>query len=331
MSTRREFITLLGGAAAGWPLAAGAQQGERLRRIGVLSNLPENDSQMKVRLLAFLQGLEKRGWSQGRNVQIERRFGATTADQLQAHAEELVALQPDVIVANAPHVVAAAQRAGRQAIPIVFVAVSDPVGAGFVTSLAQPSGNLTGLMNFEASITGKWLAMLKEIAPTLGRAGLVGNPRTTDFDYFLRAMRAVAPSLALEPVPIDVETGTDIEREIELFARKPGGGLVLPPDGTTISHSDLVIALANRHRLPAVYPFRFFVAAGGLMSYATDLADQYRLAAGYVDQILRGAKPTDLPVQAPTRFETVINLGAAKAIGLAVPASLLVRADEVIE
>ena len=213
----------------------------------------------------------------------------------------------------------------------MFVAVSDPVGAGFVTSLARPSGNLTGLMNFEASITGKWLAMLKEIAPTLGRVGLVGNPRETDFDYFLRAMRAVAPSLALEPVPIDVETGTDIEREIELFARKPGGGLVLPPDATTISHSDLVIALANRHRLPAVYPFRFFVAAGGLMSYATDLADQYRLAAGYVDQILRGAKPTDLPVQAPTRFETVINLGAAKAIGLAVPASLLVRADEVIE
>ena len=173
---RREFITLLGGAVAAWPLAAHAQQQDRMRRIGVLSNLPENDPQMKVRLLAFLQGLEKRGWSQGRNVQIERRFGATTAGQLQAHAEELVALQPDVILANAPHVVAAAQRAGRQAIPIVFVAVSDPVGAGFVTSLAQPSGNLTGLMNFEASITGKWLAMLKEIAPTLGRAGLVGNP-----------------------------------------------------------------------------------------------------------------------------------------------------------
>ena len=219
---RREFITLLGGAAAAWPVAVHAQQQDRMRRIGVLSNLPENDPQMKARLLAFLQGLEKRGWSQGRNVQIERRFGATTAGQLQAHAEELAALQPDVILANAPQVVAAAQRAGRQAIPIVFVAVSDPVGAGFVTSLAQPSGNLTGLMNFEASITGKWLAMLKEIAPTLGRAGLVGNPRTTDFDYFLRAMRAVAPSLALEPVPIDVVTGTDIEREIELFARKPG-------------------------------------------------------------------------------------------------------------
>ena len=236
---RREFITALGGAAAAWPLAARAQQQDRMRRIGVLSNLPENDPQMKARLSAFLQGLEKRGWSQGRNVQIERRFGATTADQLQAHAEELVALQPDVILANAPRVVAAAQRAGRQAIPIVFVAVSDPVGAGFVTSLARPSGNLTGLMNFEASITGKWLAMLKEIAPTLGRAGLVGNPRTTDFDYFLRAMRAAAPSLALEPASIDVETGTDIEREIELFARKPGGGLVLPPDATTISHSRL--------------------------------------------------------------------------------------------
>ena len=326
---RRDFLGVLGGAAA-WPLVARAQQAQPMRRIGVLSNLAEDDPAMKARWAAFLQGLEKRGWSNGQNIRIDARFGAADRDQLQARAGELVALRPNVILANAPHVVAAVKRA-NPTIPIVFVAVSDPVGAGFVASLAQPGGNITGLMNFEASITGKWMAMLKEIAPTLARAALVGNPQTTDFAYFLRAMEALAPSLAIEPIPIRVENAADIERMIESFARGATGGLVLPPDGTTISHRDLIIALAARHRLPAVYPFRFFVAAGGLMSYATDLSEQYRQAAAYVDQILRGANPTDLPVQTPTKYETVINLKTAKTLGLTVPASLLVRADEIIE
>ena len=326
---RREFITLLGGAAA-WPLAARAQQGERMRRIGVLSNIAEDDPQMRARFGAFLQGLEKLGWLQGRNFRIDTRFGAVTTEQIQAGARELLALQPELILANAPHVTRALQQATRT-IPIVFVGVSDPIGAGFIASLARPGGNLTGLQNYEATITGKWLAMLKEIAPSVTRAGLVGNPYTTDFDYFLRASEAVAPSLAIDIVPIRLESAADIERTIESFARTPNGSLVLPPDGTTIQNRDLVIALAARHRLPAVYAFRFFVMAGGLMSYATDLVDQYRQAAVYVDRILRGANPADLPVQAPTKFETVVNVKTAKAIGLTPPPGLLVAADEVIE
>ena len=327
---RREFITLLGGAATAWPLAARAQDGARVRRIAVLSNIAEDDPAMKARFAAFLQGLEKLGWSPGRNIRIDARFGATTPEQIQGRARELLAQQPEVILANAPHVVAAVQRAAGT-VPIVFVAVSDPVGAGFIKSLARPGGNLTGLLNYEASITSKWMAMLKEIVPSLTRVALMGNQHTTDYRYFFEATKAAAPSMALEPVPVQVENATDIERAIAMLARTPTTGLVLPPDGTTIQHRSVVIRLAALHRLPAVYAFRFFVDAGGLMCYATDLAEQYRQAASYVNQLLRGANPADLPVQVPTKYETVVNLKAAHTLGLTVPPSLLVRADEVIE
>jgi ABC-type uncharacterized transport system substrate-binding protein len=332
MIRRREFITLLGGTAAAWPLAAKAQQPERMRLVGVLSNIPEDDAAMKARFAGFRQELERLGWLQSRNVHIETRFGAVTPEQIRASAKVLVALQPDVILANAPHVARELQQASRT-IPIVFAAVSDPIGAGLIASLARPGSNLTGFQNYEATITGKWLAMLKEIAPSVQRAALIGNPYsyTTDFDYFLKAAVSAAQSLAIDVVPIRVESAADIERAIETFAHQPNGGLVLPPDATTIQNRDLIIGLAARHRLPAVYSFRFFVTGGGLMSYATDLVDQYRRAATYVDRILRGANPADLPVQAPTKYETTINLKTAKALGLAVPSGLLVAADEVIE
>ena len=250
--------------------------------------------------------------------------------RLQVLAKELVALQPDVILAHSTPIAAALQRESRT-IPIVFVNVSDPIGSGFVASLARPGGNLTGLLLYEASITGKWLAMLKEIAPRLARVALLSQPQGPAYDYFLRAAEAAAPSLAIELVPSPVENAADIERAIESFARVPNGGLLLPPDTTTIVHRDLIIALAARHRLPAVYAFRLFVAAGGLMSYGTDHVDMFRQAASYVDRILRGAKPADLPVQAPTKYETTLNLKTAKALGLTVPPGLLVAADEVIE
>jgi putative ABC transport system substrate-binding protein len=285
---------------------------------------------MRARFGAFRQGLEKLGWSEGRNVSIDTRFGLVGAEQIQVRAKELFSLQPDVILGNAPPVVRVLQQM-NPTIPIVFVAVSDPIGAGLIASLAQPGGNFTGLQNYEASITGKWLAMLKEIEPRLARVALMGNPKTTDFDYFLRASTVVAASLAIDIVPLGVENATDIERAIGLFARVANGGLMLPPDGTTIPHRDLIIALAARHRLPAVYALSFFVAAGGLMSYSTDVSDQYRRAATFVDRILRGERPGDLPVQAPTKYETVINLKTAKALGLNVPPGLLVGADEVIE
>src|SRR5712691_3091960 len=328
---RREFISLLGGAAAApsmfWPLAVRAQQSDRMRRIGVLVGFAEDDPAMQARLAGFRQGLERLGWSEGRNVRIDFRFApAASADQAQVLAKELVALQPDVIFAHSTPIATAMQRESRT-IPIVFVNVSDPIGSGLIASLARPGGNLTGLMQFEAGITGKWLAMLKEIAPRLARAALVANPKTTPYDYFLRAAEALAPSLAIEIVSTPIETAADIERAIESFARMPDGGLVLPPDSTTLVHRDLVIALAARHRLPTVYSLRYFVAAGGLMSYGIDQVDVFRQAAAYVDRILRGAKPADLPVQAPTKYETAVNLKTAKALGLDVPPSLLVRAD----
>jgi putative ABC transport system substrate-binding protein len=328
---RREFITLLGGAAAVWPLAARAQQPERMRLVGVLSNVPEDDAAMKARFAAFRQELERLGWLQSRNVHIETRFGAVTSEQIHASAKALLALQPDVILANAPRVARELQQASRT-IPIVFVAVSDPIGAGLIASLARPGSNLTGLQNYEATVTGKWLAMLKEIAPSVQRAALIGHPYDGDFNYFLEAAKTLAPSLAIEIVAVRVgHIPLDVERAIETFAHQPNGSLVLPPDATTIQNRDLIIGLAARHRLPAVYAFRFFVTGGGLMSYATDLVDQYRRAATYVDRILRGANPADLPVQAPTKYETIINLKTAKALGLAVPSGLLVAADEVIE
>ncbi len=327
---RREFFTVLRGGAVAWPLAAWAQSAERMRRVGVLIGLAEHDPDTKARLAGFRHEMERLGWSEGRNFQIDYRFaGPGGADAL---AKELIALQPDVILAQATPVVATLQRQTRT-VPIVFVHVTDPVGAGFVASLAQPGGNLTGTQLFEASITGKWLAMLKEIAPGLARVAIVLNPRTgPPYDYFLGEARAAAASLAIELVLAPIgNTAADIERLIEEFASVPNGGLVFPPDSNTTIHRDRLIALAARHRLPAVYSDRLFVKAGGLICYSTDRVDQFRLAASYVDRILRGAKPADLPVQVPTKFETVINLKTARTLGLSVPPGLLVAADEVIE
>ncbi len=283
------------------------------------------------------QGLEKRGWSEGRNVRIDARF-APPGTQVQVLAQELVALQPDVILAHSTPVTAALHRETRT-IPIVFAAVADPIGSGFIASLARPGGNITGVAQYEASVTGKWLAMLKEVAPSLVRAAVVANPKTATFyDFYLRAAEAVAPSLAIDLVLSPVEdSAADIERAIESFAHVPNGGLVVLPDISTLFHRDLIIALAAHHRIPAVYYSRVFVAAGGLIaagglvSYGTDVIDQYRRAAGYVDLILKGEKPADLPVQAPTKYELVVNLKAAKALGLEIPPTLLARADEVIE
>jgi putative ABC transport system substrate-binding protein len=326
---RRELIALLSGAAAGLPLVARAQQ-DRIRRIGVLSTQAENDPEVQAALTAFRQGLERLGWSGARNVHIDTRFARVNLGQLPALAKELVALQPDVILAHSTPAVAALQRESRT-IPIVFVTVSDPVGGGFVTSLARPGGNITGLLQYEASIVGKWLGMLKEIAPTLTRAAFVGNPKIYTYDYYLRVAQAIAPSLAIELVPIAVEASADYERAIELFAQVPNGGLFVLPNPTNTLQRALIIALAARRRLPAVYPNRFYTADGGLMSYGVDQIDMFRQTATYVDRILRGAKPADLPVQAPTKYETSINLKTAKAMGLTVPPGMLVAADEVIE
>jgi putative ABC transport system substrate-binding protein len=330
---RREVTALVGGAAAAscvsWPLAVRAQP-ERMRRIGVLMNNAESDPESKTQLLAFRQRLQQLGWVEERNVRIDIRFAADKPDQYQALARALIGLQPDVIFAYTTPVTAALQRETR-AIPIVFAQVSDPVGSALVASLARPGGNLTGFLLYEQGITGKWAAMLKEIAPHLDRVALIANPKTMPYDYFVHSAEAVARSLAIDLVPSPVESAVEIEQVIASFASKPNGGLLILPSGTTTLHRDLVVALASSHRLPAVYPFRFYVTAGGLMSYSTDLVDQSRLAASYVDRILRGAAPADLPVQAPTKYETVLNLKTAKAIGLEVPPSLLVRADEVIE
>ena len=325
---RREFITLVGGATAAWPLAARAQ--ERMRHIGVLMGLAEDDPDTKARLAAFRQGLEKRGWSEGRNVRIDYRYSPAGA-QAQVLAKELVASQPDVIFTNTTPSTAALQRESRT-VPIVFAAVADPIGSGFIASLPRPGGNITGVMLYEASVTGKWLAMLKEMAPRLERAAFVINPKTAPYyNYYLRAAESLSPPLGIKVVPSLVENVADIERTIEAFARTPNGGLLLPPDANTNVHRDLIITLAARYRLPAVYFLPNFVAAGGLMSYGADSVDMNRQAASYVDRILRGDKPADLPVQAATKFETIVNLKTAKALGLTVPPGLLVAADEVIE
>jgi putative ABC transport system substrate-binding protein len=328
---RRDFINAIAGSVATWPLAARAQQPERMRRIGVVMGLAEDDPEAKARLAAFRQGLEKRGWSEGRNVRIDYRYALAGA-QAQVLAKELVALQPDVIFANTTPITAALQRESRT-VPIVFAAVADPIGSGFIASLSRPGGNITGVMLYEASVTGKWLAMLKEIAPSLVRAAFVANPKTaTYYDYYLREGKVLAPSLGIDVVLSPVENdAADIERAIESFASAPNGGLVVPPDVTTAVHRDLIVALAARLRMPAVYYSRLFVAAGGLMSYGVDLVDMNRQAAPYVDRILRGDNPADLPVQAATKFETTVNLKTAKALGLTVPPGLLVAADEAIE
>jgi ABC-type uncharacterized transport system substrate-binding protein len=327
---RRNFITLLGGAAAAWPLAARAQQRERVQRVGVLLSFAEYDPEVPPRLAALRRELERLGWSEGRNLRIDIRYAGARADQFPILAKQLIALQPDVILAISGPIAMALQRETRT-IPIVFTGASDPVGMGLVESLPRPGGNITGLLLLEASITGKWLAMLKEIAPRLTRMALVGNPKTMPYDYYLQAAETLAPALAIELVPLRVETAADHERAFESFAGVPNGGVALPPDSTGTLHLKLIIELAARYRLPAVYSNRRFVAAGGLMSYGIDTLDQFRQASAYVDRILRGERPVDLPVQAPVKYETVLNLKAAKALGFTVPDLLLVRADEVLE
>jgi len=328
---RREIITLIGGAAVGWLHRAVAQQTDRTRRIGVLLPYAQNDLEAKSHLSAFTQQLERLGWLQGHNIRIDARFAAGNADQYAVLATELAALQPDVMISESTPAAAALQHETR-AIPIVFVGVSDPVGSGFVASLARPGGNLTGMLQYESGIMGKWLTMLKEVAPHLARVAFVANPKFRGYGYFLQFAMAAASSLAIELVPTPIgDKAVDIERSIESFAQVPDGGLLFVPDATIIAHRDLVIALAARYRLPAVYPWRYFVAAGALMSYGIDNIDVVQKAASYVDRILRGAKPVELPVQAPTKFETVVNLKTAKVLGLNVPPSLLLGADEVIE
>ena len=328
---RRQFITLLGGAAVAWRRVARAQQGERVRRVGVLMNLAEDDPDSKPRLVAFQQGLEKLGWSEGRNIHLDVRFALPANEQqVQILVKELLVLSPDVVVVQSTAPTAAFRRESRN-IPIVFALVGDPIGAGFIASLARPGGNLTGLTLYEGSIAGKWLAMLKEIAPRVTRAAFIINPKTSSFAHFAHEAETMAHSLAIELVLSTIENTSEIGRVIESFASLPNGGLVLPPDATTTAHRDLVVALAARYRLPAVYAWRQFVTAGGLMSYGVDVVEQFRQTASYVDRILRGSQPAELPVQAPAKYETVLNLKTAKALDLAVPATVLARADEVIE
>jgi putative ABC transport system substrate-binding protein len=326
---RRKFITFLGGAAA-WPLTAGAQQPAPMRRIAVLVNGLQTDREQQRRVAAFRQGLEGLGWLENRNIHIDWRFSGNNYSGLQQQAQEIVALNPEVIFTTTTPVTKALQRE-THTIPIVFVQVSDPSGSGLVASLARPGANITGFLFYENSIVGKWLGMLKEITPRLMRAALLANPEGFPYGYFLRTANKIAPSLGIEIVPTPVKNASDIERSIESLAQVPNGGLLLPPDITTEEHRDLIITLAARDSLPAVYWHRHFVTAGGLMSYGTELLHQYSQAASYVDRILRGAKPSDLPVETPTKYETVLNLKTARALGLEVPATLIVRADEVID
>jgi ABC-type uncharacterized transport system substrate-binding protein len=326
---RRRVLSLFRGAAA-WPAVARAQQPGPMRRVGALIAFAKDDPETEERLARFRQSLGKRGWVEGRNIHMHYRFAAGRGDQFPVLAKELVAMQPDVILGHTPGATVALQRETRT-IPIVFVNVSDPIGMGFITSLPRPGGNLTGVLHYEATIVGKWLAMLKEIGPRLTHAALLANPKVTSYQYFLQSAEATAPLLGINLTDSPVQTAADIERAIEALARSPNNSLILPPDASTVAHRDLIVALAARHRLPAVYALKTFVAAGGLMSYGTDQNDLFRLAASYIDRILRGDKPADLPVQAPTRFETTINLKTAKALGLDVPPHLLVAADEVIE
>jgi len=323
-------VNALASGVAAWPLVSHAQVADRKRRVGALIGYAEGDPETKVRLAAFEQGLQKRGWASRTNVQIDYRFAGGSESLFQRFAKELIALDPDVILTHTTPAAAAVQRESRT-VPIVFVNVSDPIGAGLIASLAKPGANLTGMLHVEAGIVGKWLAMLREIAPGLSRAALVANPKTTPYDYFLNAAQHAAPSFGIELVPRPVATAEDIESAIEALARVPNSGIVVPPDSTTVDHRSAIIDLAARHRVPAVYAFNFFVAAGGLMSYGTDQVDLFRHAANYVDRVLRGGKPAGLPVQEPTRFETAVNVNTAKALGLTVPYGLLLAADELID
>jgi len=326
---RREFITLLGGAAT-WPIAARAQQPGRMWRIGVLMNLAADDPEGQARIAAFHQGLQEWGWTLGRNAQIDVRWSAVDAESSRQYAAEVVGLTPDVILASASAAMGALQQTTRT-VPVVFVAIVDPVGAGFVESLARPGGNATGFALHEYTLSGKWLELLKEIAPGVTRAAVLRDPTVGSGTGQYASIQAVAQSLGVELRPMDVRDPGEIERAIVAFAQVPNGGLINAGAPSAGIHRNLVITLAARHRLPAVYALPYIARAGGLIAYGPNLVDQYRRAADYVDRILKGEKPADLPVQAPTKYDLVINLKTARALGLEVPATLLARADEVIE
>jgi putative ABC transport system substrate-binding protein len=325
---RRQFITLLGGAAIGWPLSARAQQPDRMRRIGVLASQSADDPVAQARNAAFLQGLRALGWMVGHNVQIEYRWASGDGDRSRKNAAEMVALAPDVILATGGVSVGPLLQVSRT-LPIVFVQVTDPVGAGYVESLARPGGNATGFIPFEFGTSGKWLELLKEIAPGVKRVAVLRDAALALGMGQLGAIQSVAPSFGVELRPIGVGDVNEIERGVAAFARDPNGALIVTVSPSAISHREKIIRLAEQHKLPAIYPYRFFATDGGLISYGPDTIEPYRRAAGYIDR--RGEKPADLPVQAPTRYELVINLKTAKALGLTVPDSVLARADEVIE
>ena len=327
---RRDFITLLGGAAAAWPVAAHAQQRDRMRRIGVFMPGVADDPEYQARNAAFLQRLGELGWIVGRNVRIEYRWGAGDVERYRTIAAELVALAPDVVLALGFSTVSALQKASRT-VPIVFATVTDPVGGGLVASLARPGGNTTGFISTEFGFSGKWLELLKEIAPRVTRAAVMRDAAIASQVGLFGGLQSVASALGVELRPVDMREAGEIERAVVEFAREPNGGLIAMSNAAVIRHRELIVSLAARHRLPAVYAYRSHVASGGLISYGPDNIDQFRRAAGYVDRILKGERPADLPVQAPTRFELVINLNTAKALGLDVPPMLLARADEVIE
>ena len=328
---RREFITLLGGAAVAWPLAASAQRPERMRRIGVLMAAAADDPEYQARIGAFRQELALLGWTDGQNVRIDTRWATTSADDIRRHAAELAALAPDVILAATGTTTVAPLLQATRTVPIVFVLVIDPVGAGFVASLARPGGNATGFLMFEYGLSGKWLEVLKQIAPGVTRVAILRDPTIASGIGQFGAIQSVAPSLGMEASPVNVRDVGEIEHDIAVFARSSNGGVIVTASPEASRHRDLIVTLAARHRLPAVYASRYFVTDGGLISYGPDIVDQYRRAGGYVDRILKGEKPGDLPVQAPVKYELIINLKTAKALGLEVPPSLLARADEVIE
>ena len=327
---RREFIALVGGVVATWPLAARAQQAERVRRIAVLTGIAASDPETQARHGAFLQALQQLGWRDGVNVGIEYRAGAGDPTNIRNHAAELTSLTPDVILTSGAASLGPLLHATRT-VPIVFVNVTDPVGAGFVDSLSQPGGNATGFIQFEYSLSGKWLELLKEIAPGVKRVGVIRDASLTSGIGQFAVIQSVAPSVGVDVRPINVSDASEMERVVAAFSRSPNGGMVVTSSAFAVLHRELIIALASRHNLPAVYYRRLYVTDGGLISYGYDAIDQYRRAAGYVDRILKGEKPADLPVQAPTKYELVINLKTAKALGLTVPPTLLARADEVIE
>jgi len=328
---RREFITLLGGAAAAWPPVARAQQPGGMRRIGVLMGSAENDSEAQAWVAAFREALQKLGWTEGRNIRIDTRWASADVEAMQRFARELVALQPDLILSQSTPAVAALLQQTRT-IPIVFALIANPVGSGFVASFARPGGNVTGFVTIEGSLGGKWLELLKEIAPRVARVALPFNPATATFaEYYLNPVKAAAASLGVEAIVAPVHDRSELESVIAAQAREPNSGLVVIPDAFTINHRAEITLLAARHRLPAVYPYRDFTELGGLLSYGFDRLENWRGVAGYVDRILKGEKPADLPVQAPSKYELVLNLKTAKALGLDVPWILQQRADEVIE